>query len=74
MGNAPAIILFWYFSLAVIVLMIALMFAAIVFLKKGKAQGAKQLQILGKMCLVLSMICSVPVVFVIGYILYLYMG
>ena len=72
MENAPAIILFWCLVITIFILMIVLMIAAIILMKKDKEQSAKKMQFLGKMCLVLSIICSVPIILVIGYILYIY--
>ena len=74
MENTPDIILFWYFAMAILLLMIVLMIAAIILIKKGKRQNAKRTQILGKICLTLSGIGFAPIVLVIGYILYLYIG
>ena len=39
MENAPNIILFWYFIIALFVLMIALMIKAIILIKKSKCKG-----------------------------------
>lgn len=74
MENAPAIILFWYFGLAIIILMITLMIVTIILIKKGKGQSDKKLLFLGEMCFTLSVICSIPIILVIGYTLYIYIG
>lgn len=74
MENAPAIILFWCFSIVIFTLMITLMVAAIILIKRGKEQSGKKMLFLGKTCLILSVICSIPTIFVIGYILYIYIG
>ena len=74
MENAPAIIIFWWLVIASIILMSAFIIAAVLFTKKGNAQDAKFLWVLGKTCLILSMLCAVPVFFVVGYILYLYIA
>jgi len=74
MANAPTIILFWFSGAVIFILMIALMIAAIILLKKGKEHSAKIIQISGKLCLVLSVICSIPIILVVGYILYIYIG
>jgi len=71
MENAPSILLFWAFAGAVFMLVIALGIAAIVFTKKGKKQNSKKMHLLGKVCLCLSIICSVPILTVFGYTLYL---
>ena len=72
MENAPTIILFWAFIIAIFILMIVLMLTAIFLFKKGKEQSVKKMQFAGKICLTLSIICSAPIVLVIGYILYIY--
>ena len=74
MENAPTIILFWIFIIVTIILMVASMMTAIILLKKGKEQSAKKMQFIGKICLFLSIICSIPIFLVVGYILYLYIG
>ena len=74
MENAPAIILFWCFNLVIFTIMVALMVAAIILMKKGKRQNDKKMLFLGKICLTLSVICATPIIFVIGYILYIYIG
>lgn len=74
MENAPTIILFWYFGIVIFILMIALMIAAIILIKKGKGQSDKRMQFLGKMCLTLSIVCSIPIILVVGYILYIYIS
>lgn len=71
MENAPAILLFWALAAAVFMLVIASGIASIVFTKKGKKQDSKRMQVLGKVCLSVSMICSAPILIVIGYTLYL---
>ena len=71
MENAPAILLFWAFAAAVFTLMIVSGIASIAFTKKGRKQDSKRMQVLGKVCLSLSMICSAPILIVIGYTLYL---
>lgn len=70
--NAPNIILFWCFFIAIFILMIASMIAATVFVKKRKGQGSEKLRFAGKLCFALSAICAVPIILVIGYALYLY--
>ena len=74
MENTPAILLFWYFFIAIVILMIALMITAILLIKKGRAQSTRKLRFWGKMCLAFSLFCAVPILFVIGYILYLSIG
>ena len=43
-------------------------------LKKDKEQSTKKIQFAGKISLALSIICSIPVFLIIGYILYIYIG
>lgn len=74
MENAPTIILFWFFIIAIFILMVVSMIEAIVLLKKGKEQSTKKMQFVGKICLTLSIICSIPIFLVVGYILYIYIG
>lgn len=74
MENAPTIILFWLFIIAIFILMVVSMIEAIVLLKKSKEQSAKKMQFVGKICLTLSIICSIPILLVVGYILYIYIG
>ena len=74
MKNAPTIILFWCFVITIFILMIVLMIAAIILIKKGKEQSAKKIRFLGKICLILSIMCSIPIILVVGYILYIYIG
>ena len=74
MEKAPSIILFWYFGIAIFILAAALMIAATILIKKSKAKNAKKTQFLGKMCLTLGILCSIPIILVVGYILYIYVG
>lgn len=74
MENAPTIILFWLFIIAIFILMVVSMIEAIVLLKKSKEQSAKRMQFIGKICLTLGAICSIPIFLVLGYILYIYIG
>jgi len=70
--NAPVIILFWLFGIALFMLMTALAIAAVMLMKKDKEQNTKMTRLGGKICLFLSILCSIPIVLVLGYILYLY--
>ena len=74
MENAPNIILFWYLIMAILVIVIALMITAIILIKRGKRQSTNKMQLLGKMCLVLGIICTISIILVVGYSLYLYIG
>ena len=74
MENTPNIILFWYLIIALFVFMIALMITSINLIKKNREQNTSKMQLLGKICLVLGIICAIPIFLVIGYILYLYIG
>ena len=72
MENGPTIVLFWLLTAVVFLCMIAFMFAAIIFIKKGNGQGNKKAKFCGKLCLIASMVCAAPVMIIIGYCLYLY--
>jgi len=72
--NTPTIILFWIFIAAIFILMVVSMISIIIIYKKSKEKGSRQLRLIGKLCLVLSIICSIPICIVVGYILYLYIG
>lgn len=74
MENTPIIILIWYFIIIFFVLMIALMIVAIILIKKSREQNADKLQLLGKICLGLDLVCAIPIILVVGYILYLRIG
>ncbi|MBQ9927856.1 MAG: hypothetical protein IJO65_07735 [Lachnospiraceae bacterium] len=74
MENAPNIILFWYFIIVIFVFVIALMIAANILIKKRREQNADKLQLLGKICLGLDLVCAIPIILVVGYILYLRIG
>ena len=74
MENTPTIILFWLFIIAVFMLMLISMVTAIILLKKGRGQSTEEMRLVGKICLTLSIICSIPIFLVVGYILYIYMG
>lgn len=72
--NTPTIILFWIFITAIFILMVVSIISSIIIHKKSKEKGTKQLHLIEKICLALSIICSIPICIVIGYILYLYIG
>ena len=72
MENAPDIVLFWCFSLAIVLLMTVFIIAGIVLIYNGKRQSADKIQFLGKICIALSIIVAIPIVLVVGYILYIY--
>ena len=74
MENTPTIILFWMFAVAIVMLAVVSMIVAIVLLTKSKEQGAKQRKFMGKVFFALSILCSIPVFLVAGYILYIYIG
>lgn len=74
MENAPAIILFWCFSILIFTFMVVMLIVAIILIKKGKGQSDKKMLFLGKMCFGLGIICAIPLILVIGYILYIYIG
>lgn len=72
MENAPSIILFWFFFIAILFLMIVSMVAAIILTKKGSERGLKAKQFWVKMCMSVSIACSVPIMLLVGYVLYIY--
>lgn len=72
MENAPSIILFWYLFIGGFLLTIGLMIVSIITIKTRKEKKDKRIQLLGKVCLILSIICSMPVTLVMGYVLYLF--
>lgn len=74
MENAPDIILFWGFSIVIFTSMVALMVTAIILMKRGKGKNDKKIRFLGKVCLTLSVICAIPLILVVGYILYIYIS
>ena len=74
MENAPNIVLFWYLIIALFVLMIALIITAINLIRKSREQNTNKMQLLGKICLGLGVICAIPIFLGRGYILYLYIG
>lgn len=72
MENAPSIVLFWYLFIGVFLLTIALMIVSIITINTRKTKKDKRIQQLGKICLILSIMCSIPIILVVGYVLYLY--
>ena len=74
MENTPTIIVFWLFMVAIVILMVVSTIAAIIIHKKGKERSTKMAQFIGKICLILSIICSIPIFLVVGYVLYIYIG
>lgn len=72
MENAPSIVLFLYLFIGVFLLTIALMIVSIITINTRKAKKDKRIQLLGKVCLILSIMCSIPIILVVGYVLYLY--
>jgi len=72
--NTPTIIVFWLFMVVIVILMVVSTIAAIIIHKKGKERSTKMVQFIGKICLILSIICSIPIFLVVGYVLYIYIG
>lgn len=72
MENAPSIILFWCFVTAILILMVASMVVALILIKRGSEQRTKVKQFWVKICLSVSIACSVPIMLVVGYVLYIY--
>ena len=74
MENAPTIILFWFSIIAIVILIVVSLVMAIVLFKKNAEQYCQKMQFAAKICLTLSILCSIPIFLVIGYILYLRIG
>lgn len=74
MENAPDIILFWNLFIIIFVLMIIFIIMAIILLKKNNEHNPDKTHLLGKICLILCTICAVPIILLVGYILYLCTG
>lgn len=70
MENAPSIIIFWYLLIIIFVLMFVSLIAAIKLIKSGKEN--KRRLFLSKVCVVFRIMCSIPIILVIGYVLYIY--
>ena len=47
---------------------------AINLIRKSREQNTNKMQLLGKICLGIGVICAIPIFLVLGYILYLYIG
>ena len=69
--NTPTIVLFWFLFIAIFVFMIALIITAILLIKKNKKQGDNKLLLLGKMCAGFGIVCAIPIILVVGYMIYL---
>lgn len=74
MENAPYIILGWYFIIAILILAFILLITSIIFIHKGKKKNEKRTRLLGRICLVLGIICSIPIIALVVFILYYYIG
>ena len=74
MEQAPAIVLFWYFAIGDLILMTASMVTALILLRKPKEEQTKTQQLLGRLSLILSILCAIPILLVAGYVLYLYLA
>jgi len=72
MDNAPTIILFWFSFALIFLLMITLLFIFIVLNKRKNTLNAKKFSVVRKICLFISILCSLPLLAIAGYILYLY--
>ena len=70
--NAPIIIIFWFFIVIIFILMVVSMIAAIAIHRKVREGSTQKMQFIGKLCLALSIICSIPIFLVVVYILYIY--
>lgn len=73
MENTPSIIIFWNLGILLFIFMIVLMIAAIILIKRSKRQGTGLMQFWGSISLVLSILCSIPILLVVGYVLYLFL-
>lgn len=74
MENAPNIILYGYFSTLILVITITLVIIGSILIKNGKSLSSDRIRFWGRVCITLSVICSMPIVLSVGYILYLYIG
>lgn len=73
MENTPSVIIFWNLGILLFIFMIVLMIAAIILIKRSKRQGTGLMQFWGSISLVLSILCSIPILLVVGYVLYLFL-
>ncbi|MCD8038268.1 MAG: hypothetical protein LUE96_04205 [Lachnospiraceae bacterium] len=68
--SAPTINLFYCF-IFIFILAIVLMIAAIVLIVKGKKEDKKNYKFIGRICLILSVICFIPVILGVGWFILL---
>jgi len=74
MENTPVIILYGYFGILISVIVIVLVIIGSMLMKKSKSLNSERLRIWGKVCLTLGIICSIPIILTVGYILYICIG
>lgn len=74
MENAGAMSLVLYEFVFIFILAITFLIVAITLMIKGKKEGKKKCKNGGRICLILSIICFVPILLVVGYCLYLISG
>ena len=70
MENAPGMVLTLYAFIFIFILAIAFLILAIALMIKGKREEKNKCK-WGSICLILSIICFVPIFLVVGYCLYL---
>ena len=74
MENASYIVLFWDFFIVIFAIMITLILISIILINKSKKQSVPKIKLLGRICLVLGIMCAIPIFLVVGYVMYLYLG
>lgn len=72
MENAGTVVFGFYLLLLDGIVAAALLAAAVLCGKRGKAQENKKYCVLRLVCLVFGVVCAIPVAFVAGYLLYFY--
>ena len=70
MENAPSIIFFWWLMIAISILMLVSLLAAVILIRKRCRQGVGKLSWI-KICLAVGMACFIPVMLIVGYVMYL---
>ena len=71
MENAPGMVFALYAFIFIFILAIAFLILAIALMIKGKREEKNKCKLGGHICLILSIICFVPIFLVVGYCLYL---
>lgn len=70
MENAPSIMLFWWLVIAIFILMLVSLLAAVILMRKHCRQGVGKLSWV-RICLAVGMACSIPIMLIVGYVMYL---